>query len=299
MDVNNILYFEDGDLEIESNDGCTFLIHKRVLRNRSLPFNELLELPDGVEEYFPLNDSAHSVQYFLMAHYNRSFFAYPPAPTTIAILLRVAQMAKKYDADDLLLIAIDHLEAHYPYTLEGWNNRGQTSALAKEPALDHVTTKLDIISTIIFIEAKWMLPAAFFSLFRHMKEEIVANDGDSNIPGCLVAWETHSRMLDDLVQTILLSIPSQRCTDHVNCLQTASTLRTNPLQLKRGSRDPILLAHKYYSSIREQVCYNCRMAFLKSMEEAMSTFWTTMPEKYGLPSWELLLQERTKRLCDD
>ncbi|KAF8147475.1 hypothetical protein B0H34DRAFT_668342 [Crassisporium funariophilum] len=300
------LWFPDGSVVLEA-ENKHFRVHKGVIAAHSSVFKDMFESlpPAGDEErvegcaVIHLANPAESVQHFLMAIYDASFFEPPPSHTTLSIVQAIARLSYQYEVKFLLRRALAHLETHCPLTLDGWKTRGITSTLLEKPSrgLDLVSKKLEVVHTIYLVKALWLLPAAMYDLCLDDIKDIVKNTqwDECNIGGlqdlCIFAWTEHSRMLHVHFSSMLSSILAQRCAARLSCLQ-AALYSACEWPLERRSRCAHTSARQYFDLVCTELCKDCPRALLEGMEIVTNEFWKAMPHNYGMSSWDELKIKR-------
>ncbi|KAF8147474.1 hypothetical protein B0H34DRAFT_736564 [Crassisporium funariophilum] len=300
------LWFPDGSVVLEA-ENKHFRVHKGVIAAHSSVFKDMFDsLPSAGDEervegcaVIHLANPAESVQHFLMAIFNASFFEPPPSHTTLSIVQAIARLSYQYEVKFLLRRALAHLETHCPLTLDGWKTRGITSTLLEKPSrgLDLVSKKLEVVHTIYLVKALWLLPAAMYDLCLEYIRDIVKNTqwDECNIGGlqdfCISVWAEHSLMLQVHFSSMLSTILSQRCADQLVCLR-AALYSACEWPMESRSRSPIISAQQYLDLVRGELCKDCRRALLEGMEIVTNEFWTMMPHGYGMPSWDELKIKR-------
>ncbi|EKM55076.1 uncharacterized protein PHACADRAFT_173147 [Phanerochaete carnosa HHB-10118-sp] len=171
------LYFEDGDLELsaETSGGSQqlFRVYGAQLRCVSPVFSDVLALGGPRDEIVMMPDSAEDLSALL------EFVCIPsslvrrlkttPESQCAVELLGLARIARKYRADDITAVIVEHVEEQWPRGLKAWDAscaiwRTKLETVATGESVPERPEPVSAIKFALEFDAPSILPAAFYML---------------------------------------------------------------------------------------------------------------------------------------
>ncbi|KAJ7155712.1 hypothetical protein C8R46DRAFT_1116294 [Mycena filopes] len=299
------LWFSDADLILRAED-TIFRVFSTILGARSAVFRDMAAFPqparpegeiiDGIS-VVRLHDSAAEVTVFLRAIFDSSFFMPPPSTTDLATVIGILRLANKYDVVYLFRRALSFLDQMYPQTFEKLvdNCTASTDYFVDFP--DGVETDLIALRAAIEVGALWLLPAAYYAICSYPAAELFAAGEPWNAlaisqqQNCLQAQVELTRTTT-LVHKFLIGadLPLTDCEDR--CADTLIKARSVLVGWSISHRDLGPLGGWVFDSMDEELCTPCHDFAWTENSAAQLAFWTRLPEIFGLPKWEELVEMR-------
>ncbi|KAF7352186.1 BTB domain-containing protein [Mycena venus] len=264
------LWFPDGNLILRA-ENTLFRVLSSILGARSSVFHDMVAFPqpsqpdgDTVDGHAVvcLHDSAAEVEVFLRAIFDSSFFNIPPSPVDFTTVIGVMRLAHKYDVQYLFRRALSHLDSMYPTDFSKFidvNTSASTHHVRfKEGDIIVDTVTLRAVSEV---GALWFLPSAYYCIAGYSGlREMAAQTLDSHDQQMCLAARVELDILEDW-------------SDDDDDL--------NPLGF-------------WVFHYMEGLCSSCYEFGQEEFKEAQKSFWDRLPQLFGLPNWNELIEMRRK-----
>ncbi|KAF8956208.1 hypothetical protein BDZ97DRAFT_1671975 [Flammula alnicola] len=251
------LWFDDATVVFQAENKL-FRVHRGIIASQSSVFKGMFALPqdasvdgsgggqetiDGCTLIRLHGDTATDVGYFFKAIYDASFFEPPPCTSQFDVVIAIALLSHKYDVPFLHRRSLDHLETVYPTTLSNYDSISTRSSF--RPQNLNINDNIRAIQTLIQIGAKWMMPAACYTLSVRSIQDVISCPAWKTLAGTelqtrlLLHWSQITSTLTTVsIYTSLLSVkvicPQERC-------QTFAVQMVRHL-MEYPERDPLVRA---------------------------------------------------------
>ncbi|KAF7359030.1 BTB domain-containing protein [Mycena sanguinolenta] len=323
------LWFEDGSLVIQAGNS-QYRVYRGILAMYSPVFQDMLSLPQPLDSdlvdncpLVRLTDAEEEVTSFLKAIFHPTSFPSFPAQTRLCTILGCLRLSHKYEVDHLRRRALIHLSSVYRTKLSKaevvFRNESKERLPSKTRSWKWTvqdprsgTAILLVIQVAREVNAPWILPHAFYDL------------ATCYYPHCELARDAH---IDDIA--LYLSPPDQRSFAHGHCQQVISSaaniLRflSHPLKIDGCTSLYECLSLRVLATERNRqnlqinaamplelwgsdqwkwldgLCRSCLVVLKKTHADAREAFWDSLPELYGLPSWEELEKMKADAIGDN
>lgn len=236
------------------------------------------------------------------------FFKPFPGNTTFDTIVGVVRLSTKYQVDPLLKRALTHLSAAFPLTADSYYAK---TASEWESGL---TTNAKFLRIVLFareMAIDWILPVALYQATANCTTTELQNGldvegthielGPQDKLLCLAQSLEITRSACSEVTHFLwepLQIPhcsSPSAYGGLNCTNSRVSARQNVEQWRREKTFPMRLwISEDWETLR--VCSVCMTAMKAAHQEALNTFWDGLPQRFGLPGWEVLKQMKEAAL---
>ncbi|KAJ7697454.1 hypothetical protein B0H17DRAFT_1197509 [Mycena rosella] len=292
------LWFSNDTLVLKA-DEKVFRVSKSLLAMRSSVFRDMVAFPSPTIEdaeiiegspVVLLHDSADSVEVFLRAIFDSSYFMPPPARVELHSVLSILRLSHKYDVQYLFLRALQHLSVRYgPSSLDNYRGREDSDHIIY--AEDGARCYLAIISALREVEALWLLPVAYYTASTCTEEALrstIAHGAAENVvQTCLVAQSHIMRGSGAMYR--FLARPSAECANRKGCAE----LRLRSLDLYFDflhGRDLLCPLDYWSDSDWEDLssvgwCERCVSHGQEIHRAELQDFWDSLPSIYALPPW--------------
>ncbi|RDB19543.1 hypothetical protein Hypma_013382 [Hypsizygus marmoreus] len=294
------LWFDNARYVFHAEDHL-FKIDGQVLASISPVFRDMLSFPQPQRPetvdacpLIRLPDPARDIACFFKAIFHPTYFEDPPAQTDLQTLLAILRLGHKYDTPHLRQCALRHLSTAYPTTLQVWDSRLETRTF---PPVGKFDDEFQLLQAALKIGARWAMPTLFYHCGAYPMQEILNSPvwigaGDLLLEKnhCLAGY-TEQFAATLRVLRFLVQPTTDRCSSPLKCYPSrltwfdmADTWRASiPLEIwdesdwKRFARD---------------VCPVCLDQARNTHRKARIAVWESLPQTYGLPSWEELEVEK-------
>ncbi|KAJ7155714.1 hypothetical protein C8R46DRAFT_1356164 [Mycena filopes] len=305
------LWFSNADLILRAED-TIFRVFSAILGARSAVFRDMAAFPqpaipegeiiDGIS-VVRLHDSAAEVTVFLRAIFDSSFFMPPPSRSNFATVIGVLRLAHKYDVVYLFRRALSFLDQLYPHTFQKLVDNCAGSTYYRVDFPDDVETDLIVLRAASEVGALWLLPAAYYAICTQPAATLFAAGAPWNSlaisqqQNCLQA-QVESTRATALVHGFLMSadLPLLDCED--GCAHVVSGARNILVSWSAAHMDLDPLGEWVFDSMDDELCTGCQDFAWAAHSAAQLAFWKRLPQIFGLPKWEELIEKRRAVMKD-
>ena len=229
------------------------------------------------------------------------FFEPPPKNVPVDVVLSVALLSHKYEVQHLRRRSILHIEQNYTMDMDTLILRWESAM--ESPWFLGLETLLNIIVTATYINALWVLPAAYYHC-SHMTPSHALRDTSSwNSSQCAIvlrnvfAGTINLELMDVAYDNLLGTSPCSECLHREKCalykLAAAQEYRQLMTQRKLAGSEFHTLGHWWDRRwLKEQhckgLCAPCSSACMSAYKSARGDYWDKIPSAFNLPGWEEL-----------
>ena len=234
----------------------------------------------------------------------RRFFEPPPKNVPLDVVLSVALLSHKYEVQYLRLRSILHIEQNYSMDMDTFISRWLGTARHWQgPWFLGLETLLSIIVTATYINALWVLPAAYYHCSDVTPSHTLRDTSSWNsshsafVLRNVFAGKINLEIMDVAYDGLLGTPPCSECLHRGKCalykLASAQHIR---LSITDG-QPPGTKAHTLGSWWNRKwlkethckgLCAPCGSAFMSVYESARGDYWDKIPSAFNLPSWKEL-----------
>ncbi|KAJ7155724.1 hypothetical protein C8R46DRAFT_1004965 [Mycena filopes] len=302
------LWFPTADLILRA-ENAIFRVFSDILGARSAVFRDMTAFPQPAEPegeiidgiaVVRLHDSAAEVAVFLRAIFDSSFFMPPPSKADFATVIGIVRLAHKYDVVYLFRRALTFLDQMNPHTFQGMID--DTTGKSAECSVDFprgVDTDLVALRAALEVGALWLLPAAYYYTCSYPATTLFAAGtlwstlDSSQQQNCLKNQVGLIRATISLHLFLAQSdLPLANCEDSAECTLALSSARAALVSWGATDRDLWPLAEWVFDEMEDSLCARCEAFAQAEYSAAQRAFWTRLPEIFGLPEWEELVEMR-------
>ncbi|KAJ7137408.1 hypothetical protein C8R43DRAFT_1020140 [Mycena crocata] len=269
----------------------------------------MLQIPQPEEVDFmegcpvvALADDEDDLRCFLKALFDYEFFGAFPAKTTFDILVGVIRLSMKYEVDSLRKRALHHLSSAFPVTTLQY----------PATASGEVNPNSEWIRVVNFARETsltWMLPLAMYRACASCTTAQLLNGINVKDVHLVLAQEDKLLCLEQSV-----AIPqsaSAACADflwhplnHPNCHHGPACVKGKLEARRRVESQRMLKVFplKLWTASDWKdlgVCSACKASMMTAHKAALIAFWEGLPQRFGLPEWEVLQQMKEVDLTPD
>jgi hypothetical protein len=232
----------------------------------------------------------------------RRFFEPPPKNVPVELVLCVARVSHKYEVQHLRRLSILHIERTYSMDMDTFVSHWR-SAPDEDLWFYGSHTLHNIIVTATYINALWVLPAAYY-YFSDTASSYTLRDTPAwnrsqhaivlrNVLVGKMNLETMDVAFEDLIGTS----PCSDCTQREQCalatLAAARRVRSLITQRKLAVENSHTLMcwwdRKWLKRKHcKELCAPCSSACMSAYESARGDYWDKIPSAFNLPSWKEL-----------
>ena len=230
-------------------------------------------------------------------------FEHPPKDVPVNVVLSVARLSHKYEVQHLRRRSILHIEQNYSMDMDTFLSRADLDL--KIPWFFGLKTLLNIIATARYINALWVLPAAYYHCASMMDSHILRHTSSWNSSQhATVLLHVLSGLLNlqimDVAWYTLLETPCSECLHRERCaLYRLARGQEHRLFITNAGRRPHTLIcwwdrNWLKNQYCEGLCAPCSSACMSAYESSRGDYWDKIPSAFNLPSWkELKLLKET------
>ena len=235
----------------------------------------------------------------------RRFFEPPPKNVAVDVVLSVALLSHKYEVQHLRRRSILHIEHNHSMDMDTFVSRwlGTRKGPWFVQGFVGLETLLNIIVTATYIDALWVLPAAYYycsdaTPSHTLRETSSWNSSQSAIVlRNILAGKINLEIMDVAYDDLLGTPPCSECLHREKCashkLAAAQKVRLSITQRKPAGRKSHTLARwwdrKWLKNKHcKGLCAPCSSACMSAYESARGDYWDKIPSAFNLPSWEEL-----------
>ena len=164
-------------------------------------------------------------------------------------------------------------------------------------------TLLNIIVTATYINALWVLPAAYYHCSEVTPSHTLRDTSSWNSSRCAIvlrnvlAGKINLEILDVAYDGLLGTPPCSECLHRENCalykLVTGQGYRQLITKWKSAGSGAHTLGHWWdrkwlKETYCEGLCAPCSSACMSAYESARGVYWDKIPSAFNLPSWDEL-----------
>ncbi|KIK06084.1 hypothetical protein K443DRAFT_3389 [Laccaria amethystina LaAM-08-1] len=301
------LWFDDGNHVIQA-ENYQFRIHRGILSARSPVLRRVFSepVPEGAQniEGCPvthLQDHGKDLMHLLMSIYDPAFFEPPPKDVPVGVVLSVARLSFKYEVQHLHRRSILHIERNYPIDMDTCMSHWRTTE--GQSWFCCFETLLNIIVTATYINASWVLPAAYYycssavpshtlrdtSLWNNSQRAIVLRN--------ILAGKINLEIMDVAYENLIGTSPCSGCIQREKCaLATLAAVRrfwSSITQREPAGTKMHTLTYWWDRKLLKkrhckELCDPCSSACMSAYESARGDYWDKIPSAFNLPSWKEL-----------
>ena len=235
----------------------------------------------------------------------RRFFEPPPKDVPVDVVLSVAQLSHKYEVQHLRHRSILHIERNYSMDMDTFISRslGTRDGKFQDPWFLGLETLLDIIVTATYINALWVLPAAYYHCSDMTPSHTLRDTSSWNSPQRatvlrnIMVGTINLEIMDVALGDLLGTPPCPECLHREKCaldkLETAQVCRLSITERKPASRKAHTLVSWWNRKWLKEgccvgLCSPCSSACMSAYESARGDYWDKIPSAFNLPSWKEL-----------
>jgi hypothetical protein len=219
----------------------------------------------------------------------------------VNVVLSVAQLSHKYEVQHLRRRSILHIERNYSMDMDTFISRGTHDG--QGPWFLGLETLLNIIVTATFINALWVLPAAYYLCSNVTPSHTLRDTSSWNSPKRatvlrnVLARKINLEITDVAFEDLIGTSPFLGCIRQEQCalatLATARRVRLLITQRKPAGRKTHTLAYWWDRKwLKEEhckeLCAPCSSTCMSAYESARGDYWDQIPSAFNLPSWKEL-----------
>ena len=235
-------------------------------------------------------------------------FEPPPKNVPADVILSVALLGHKYEVQHLRRRSILHIERNYSMDMDTFMSRRTRN---KGLWFRNFETLLRIIVTATYINALWVLPAAYYLCSDATPSHLLRDTSSWNsshraaVLRNVLAGKINLEFMDVAFEDLIGTPPCSGCICREQCaLSKLAALRdVRSLFTRAGpDRKPHTLGrwwHRHYLKVElcKGLCAPCSSACMSAYESARGDYWDKIPSAFNLPSWKELksLRETTFR----
>ena len=231
----------------------------------------------------------------------RRFFEPPPKNVEFDVVSSVALLSHKYEVQHLRRRSILHIEQNYPMDMDTFISHWVD--IEQRPWFVGSKTLLNIIVTATYINALWVLPAAYYDCSNETASHTLRDTSSWNNSQCAIvlrnvlAGKINLEIMDVAYDDLLGTPPCSECLHREKCalykLATGQGYRQLITQRKSaGSGAHTLKLWWDRRWLKEThckgMCAPCSSACMSAYESVRGDYWDKIPSAFNLPSWEEL-----------
>ena len=216
-------------------------------------------------------------------------------------MLSVALLSHKYEVQHLRRRSILHIEQNYPMDMDTFIPRWMVTC--QGPWFQDLDTLLNIIVTATYINAVWVLPAAYYHCSDDTPSHTLRDTSSWNssqsaiVLRNVLAGKINLEIMDVAYDDLLGTPPCSPCLHREKCALYKLALGQGFRQLitrrKSADSEAHTLTHWWDRGwLKEEhckgLCAPCGSAFMSAYESARGNYWDKIPSAFNLPSWEEL-----------
>ncbi|KAJ7162441.1 hypothetical protein C8R46DRAFT_955409 [Mycena filopes] len=305
------LWFKDGTLVLIAGTRM-FRVYGGLLAQHSPVFEHMLERPPPADSEFidgcpivRLEDNQDDLESFLLSLFDYQFFGAYPKKTTFGILAGVTRLSKKYQVDSLYKRALEHLSPAFPFTVGEFPG---SSSWTITPGAEWV--RVVVLAREMSLD--WILPIAFYHMLENSTPSQLLNGVDIDGVHFELAPQDKSMALDQCqaipgaVSTHITSFllnPDHALGCALYVTRIGATTCTDARLKARREVELRTIGGTFPMDVWTQAdwnemgfCASCKGEMLAAHREAVDAFWTSLPERFGLPAWDVLKQMRDSEM---
>ncbi|KAJ7151831.1 hypothetical protein C8R43DRAFT_1004470 [Mycena crocata] len=288
-----------------------FQVSSAILAARSTVFRDMIGFPqpdeggtdnlNGTPLVF-LHDSPEHVEVFLRAIFDSSFFMPPPTQIELSVVLAILRLSHKYDIPYLHRRALAHL------TASGWCPSSSTDTSGDHIIADLLSPQpsLDVILAATEVGATWLLPWAYYATATYTMPELLAlrtGAMEHHVQKALLAQTALTR--GTIAVNRFLMAENDGCATPAVCrgVRTRTLTEVFDNVQKANDLDPFGEWNSPKSNLETLkawgMCESCFEQADVQHQEAISTFWDSLPNIFALPPWDELHAMQQIALAED
>ena len=176
----------------------------------------------------------------------------------------------------------------------------------------HLETLLNIIVTATYINALWVLPAAYYHCSDVTPSHMLRDTSSWNssqfaiVLRNVLAGTINLEMMDVAYDDLLGTPPCSECLHREKCalhkLASVQEVRLAITQREQPSRKAHTLGYWWYRKWMKKhckgLCASCSSACMSAYESARGDYWDKIPSAFNLPNWEELKSLRESKFSE-
>ena len=233
----------------------------------------------------------------------RRFFKPPTKNVSVDVVLSVALLSHKYEVQHLRRRSILHIEQNYSMDMDTFIPRSLGTSDGQSPWFLGLETLLNIIVTATYINALWVLPAAYYHCSNATPSHTWRDTSSWNSSQCAIALRNvlagaiNLEIMDVAYDDLLGTPPCSECLHPTKCalhkIASAQEVRLSITQRNPAGRKAHTLIYWWHRKWMKEkhckgLCAPCSSACMSAYESARGDYWDKIPSAFNLPSWEEL-----------
>jgi hypothetical protein len=233
----------------------------------------------------------------------RRFFEPPPKDVPVDVVLSVAQLSHKYEVQHLRRRSILHIERNFSMEMDTFVPCWWGTCDEQGLWFLGLEKLLNIIVIATYINALWVLPAAYYLCSEETPSHTLRDASFWNSSQCatvlrnVLAGKINLDVMDVAYEDLIGTSPCSGCIHREQCalttLATARLVRSLITQTKGAGRKPHTLSFWWKRSWLKkehckELCAPCSSASMSAYESARGDYWDKIPSAFNLPSWKEL-----------
>jgi hypothetical protein len=182
----------------------------------------------------------------------------------------------------------------------------------RDPWFIKFETLLNIIVTATYINALWVLPAAYYLCSDATASHIFRDTSPWNssqhvtVLRNILAGTINLEIMDVAFEELIGTYPCSGCRHREQCaLTTLAAVRqvwSSITRRKPAGRKPHTLTYwrnrKWWEAYCKGLCAPCSLACMSAYESTRGDYWDKIPSAFNLPSWKELQSLRETNFSD-
>ncbi|KAL4252268.1 hypothetical protein ABKN59_002589 [Abortiporus biennis] len=298
------LWFEDGSIILEADNGTLFRVYGGHLTRCSSVLNEMLAEAEQSHDLFegiplvPMDDSAADLRCFLKALFDLKFYTKRGPEMELEDIISVLRLSTKYNTEVLRTQTLSILSTVFPSRLDvfvttnehKWRSRltprklftlanlaKEADATALLPSILYLCCRRDLVKILDGVETPSGSRAV---LDGEIMRRIII--GRRALESLARTW-TYSYLYDH-------NVPFEhQCEDSSRCRQFIHTKAKSIDSYPDVFLDP-LAPPSLYQNFDGRVCRSCLRWMEGVVKVSLEHVWTCLPVVFGFPEWGSLVR---------
>ncbi|KAJ7442720.1 hypothetical protein B0H11DRAFT_2093652 [Mycena galericulata] len=295
------MWFKDGTLVLVAGRS-QFRVYGGLLAKKSPVFDDMLAVPQPLDAeaidgcpMVRLQDDEEDLLHFLRALFDYELFQPPPNKTSFDTLAGIIRLSTKYQVDSLRTRALRHLSSSFPSTAAEYRDNVSEAWTIPHPEWMRVVCfaremSLDwILPVALYRTSGYCTPAQLLDgiTVRGVHVELSAQDKVKCIEQSqLICTTASSKVVDFLWNPLRI----RGCVSEKVCAENRIRARRKIEGWRTQNKGFPMKLWTAENWAKLAVCEVCLSAMKVAHERALETFWESLPERFGIPGWEVLKQ---------